>query len=184
MRRRFSYPSTQIGLALVLLTLVFLVSFYGIVAEQRLLRNSNADVELHLLQIQGMDQKRVKLQKVLDAYQANREQIRDFNQNFLKRKRERVLEISKFLEDQAKKHDIRLEGVRYGRRPVKDGLEIYSIDLPLLGRYRDIRQFIIAVEQSPLFLAVTRLTLADDTTQRGAVHMQLSLATYFEGEPL
>ncbi len=167
----------------VVLVLIWAGFWYLAVSEENsILGDSSARLDSEKFTLTKMDSRLEKTREIVENYRHNREEIVHFRETFLKRKEERIVRISEFLDEKAKEHRIRLERVQYdsAKTRVRD-LDIYQTDLPLVGKYRDIRAFIDEIEGSDMFLIITRLTLDDDSAGRGAVRMQLSLATFFEG---
>lgn len=140
-------------------------------------RIDDEQLALRRMQVQISD-----IDGIYDHYQANTEEVQYFQEHFLRQKALRVRRISAFLEEVAREHGVSLEEVRYSSGPSRGrDLEMYTMDLPLTGRYRDIRLFIGDIEASDMFLVISKLTLEDVSGREGAVRVQLSLATFFEG---
>jgi len=177
-RRSFAY-----GLA-VLLALALAAVWLLMIAEERNISENTAQrLELEALTADRIAGRLRETQSLLEAVRHNREQMDYFRQTFLQRKEARVVGISRFLEERARARRLRLDEVRYqsGRVRQGDDLETYHMDLPLTGRYRDLRDFIDDIESSDMFLMITRLEVRDHRAGDGAVQVDLSLATFFEG---
>ncbi|CAM2007740.1 type 4a pilus biogenesis protein PilO [Acanthopleuribacter pedis] len=155
---------------------------FGIQEEQHILENSESRLEMQRLELDRRELDSGLVNKQLERYRNNLSEMTRFRRDFLKQKDERVVAISDFLAGQAAEHGLALDQVRYKTRPLKeDQLELYEIDLPLRGRYRDIRAFVEKVETSDMFLIITRLAIQGESERANAVDVELSLATYFEG---
>ena len=152
--------------------------------EQAIIQDSTQRLDSEQLTVQRMTVDLDKTRDLANRYEGNLKEMEYFRSAFLKQKEERLVQISRFLDERARARGVRLESVHYQTAPSREQeLEVQSIDLPLVGRYRDIRAFIGDVEASDLFLIITELSLERESGNQGAVSMQLSLATYFEGAP-
>ena len=169
--------ATLLVLALILAGFWFLMVF----EERNILADSSVRLDSEALAVRKMEAQTGERRRIVEDYHHNLDEIRFFRDTFLIRKDERIVRISEFLAERAKARQVRLERVQYESVRNKDrDMDLYVTDLPLVGRYRDIRAFIDDIEQSDMFLIITRLNLEDDSAGRGAVRMQLSLSTYFE----
>ena len=176
------WPVAQRVTALLLAIALAALWFLAIRDEREILGDSAARLDGESLTIRKMEQQLGQTQALVETYRQNNKEIGFFRGTYLSRRDERIVGISDFLEQRARARGVRMEEVRYQTAQTKDrDLEIYSIDLPLVGRYRDIRALIGDIEQSSMFLVITELSLEDDSGSEGAVRMNLSLATYFEG---
>lgn len=163
-----------LGLALIWLMLIR--------EEQSIAINTSTRLDSERLALEKMERDLANVAAIRQRFQDNQAEMTYFRETFLSAKDERVVRISEFLENRAKAHELQLDQVGYSlERSRNRDLDIYRIDLPLIGRYRDIRTFIDEIERSDIFLTITELTLEEEGGMQGAVRMQLSLATYFEG---
>lgn len=156
----------------------------AILEERAIQRDTQARLDDEELTVRRMEMELGKTNRVANRYRQNLEEIQRFRRDFLGEKDERMVTISSFLHKTAREHGIQLDDVDYNRERSNDkGMEIHSITMPLLGRYRDIRQFVNSIENSGLFLVITEMSLEDESGQSGKVQVDLTLATYFEGAP-
>jgi Tfp pilus assembly protein PilO len=182
--RDFLYRTPiQLGLLVLLLVVAGAIWFFGIAEEEAIHRNSASRLDTEQLRISRMENQATQTRTIVDDYTHNLEEIERFREQFLKRKKERILNISAFLEERARARGVSLDNVNYGTEPSRDlEMDVYIAQLPLVGRYRDIRAFIDDIEGSEMFLIINEMSL-EDTDSTGAVRMQLTLSTYFEGAP-
>lgn len=168
----------------VLVTLVLVASgiwLFGIAEEKAIHRNSAARLDTERFRIERMEHQAARARNMVTDVEHNLQEVENFRERFLQRKKERILRISAFLEARARARGVRLDNVSYATELSRDlGMDVYTAQLPLVGRYRDIRAFIDDIEGSEMFLIIQELSL-EDTDATGAVRMQLSLSTYFEG---
>ena len=167
------------------LTLSLSVFWWLVINDERAIQqDSAARVEDQMLTIERFEQQAAITARILDDYRHNLDEIGRFRKSFLERKEARIVRISEFLAERANARGVALDRVSYnsGRSRERD-LDLYLTQLPLKGRYRDIRSFIEDIETSDMFLIIRELSLADEAGNEGAVSMQLTLATYFEAGP-
>ena len=181
MKGRFlHHQGLQISLAVVLALASGAVWYLGILDEKAIQRDSSQSIDDERLTLRRMEAQRNQGDAVLARYDQNIEEMTYFREHFLTRKQERLVAISKFLEDRARHHGLRLKQVDYAVRPSREkDMEVHEISLPLSGRYRDIRGFIASVEASDLFLVISELSLEGERSEGGVVDVQLLLSTYF-----
>ena len=162
--------------------LLALAGFWGLLVrdEQAIAGDSSERIDSERLTIRRMDLELDRAETLLERYHHNQAVISRFQTGFLENKEQRLVAISDFLDKRTQARGVDKDTVSYQTRPSRDrGLQAYEINMPLLGRYRDIRALIGDIEASDLFLIITELSLDDDTASRGAVRVQLSLVTYF-----
>ena len=156
--------------------------YWAIGEEKAIFQDSSKRLDDETLTIRKMEVQLGAVEEVHHRYQSNLREMDAFHGSFLKNKQERMVAISRFLEERTRHHQLDKDVIRYQSSPSKDkGMELFSIDVPLIGRYRNIRAFLDDIEHSELFLNITELTLEDSSENTGAVRVQLTLSTYFEG---
>jgi len=64
----------------------------------------------------------------------------------------------------------------------KGRLERLSIAMELTGNYADMRDFIYDLENSPEFVAIEGIALAEDAQKEDELTLSLSLSTYYRGD--
>ena len=185
MLRKYFYGILPQAITLVMLLLVTgLFWKFAVLEEGAIQADSSEKLDGEQLTFKRMDMELGKARGVVDRYKQNLDEIAYFRREFLTRRQERMVAISRFLEARAREHRIVMDTVDYDTSSTREkNLDIHIIRLPLAGRYRDIRGFIADVEQSDLFLIITELSLDDEAGNLGTVEVQLSLATYFQGGP-
>jgi len=183
MTSRYFYNVTaQLVTFAVLVVLGLAFWQFAVRDEGEIQSDSARRIDDEQLALRRMEAQVSDIDNIYDHYHANHEEVRFFQEHYLRQKAQRVRRISAFLEEVARKRGVSLEEVRYGSGPSRGrDLEMYTMDLPLTGRYRDIRLLIGDIEASDMFLVIAKLTLEDVSGREGAVRVQLSLATFFEG---
>lgn len=181
MGRNFLYSRLAQGItAGLLLATLAAFWFFAVGAEQHLLRAGSDRMEEEELTIRRMDVQLGKILRADNTYRNNMDEIEQFRAQFLQQKDERLVRISHFLEETARNHQVQMEQVAYAAAPSREkDLEIQKVNLPLKGKYRDIRALVADIESSDLFLIISQMTLEGE--QGDVVEVQLSLTTYFEG---
>jgi len=184
MLQQFLHRKTFQWLTAVLLFGLLSGLWWFAVADERHIRDdSSKRLDDEALTIRRMELEMSQTAGALNRYRQNQEEVAYFEKTFLQNKKARLLAISKFLDERTRARGINKDRIGYHLIPAREhGLEIYAIDMPLAGRYREIRGLIGDIESSDLFLIITELTLENDDAGSGTVEVQLSLATYFEGE--
>lgn len=181
--QRYLFSSLAQWITFGLLVLTCLIFWQFMLRDETSIQANTArridDQQLALRQVQTQVG---TIDQLFNQYQHNREEIAFFQDQYLRQKAARIRGISKFLEETARKRRVRLEEIRYTTAPSRGGsLDIYTMDLPLTGRYRDIRQLIADIEASNMFLVISKLGLKSESGLDGAVGVDISLATFFEG---
>ena len=78
----------------------------------------------------------------------------------------------------AKENDVDLESVKYSVSEAEiAGLQLVEVDAAVSGEYKQVAEFINAVERNKVFFLVDELTLADEKTS-GRVKLDLKLESY------
>ncbi len=176
----WSWP-IQLTITILLFVTLALIWFLAVGSEQNLKSDSAGHLDLARLEMRQARRDAARLKQALDRYDNNRDQIRYLKDQFLTRKDERVVEISKALNDLAKTYQIGIDEVRYtSANSQNKDLELYRVEFPMQGRYRDLRNFVHDIEGSDLQLMVKQIEVEESTEYQGAVRARLSLATYFE----
>lgn len=174
-------PKKLIALAAILLVAILSLWILAINDERAIAADSSERLDSEQLTTRRMEAQRDRVAVVMQNYKANLSEINRFRDHFQKGKDERMVRISAFLDERTQARSLRRDRIDYNvGRARESGLESYQIQMPLSGRYRDIRALIGDIEASDLFLVITELTLEDDGAARGAVSVQLSLETYFQ----
>jgi len=180
----FQRQSTQLIISAALILIIAGFWLLAVEEEKSIQRDSAARLDSEELIIRRMESESGKTAQIVSGYRDNLKEMNSFRETFLINKDARIVRISEFLEERARARKVRLELVQYNSSKSKQSdLDLYVAQLPLTGRYRDIRSFIDDIETSGMFLIITELSLEDDSAGEGVVEMQLSLATYFEGQP-
>jgi Tfp pilus assembly protein PilO len=154
---------------------------FAIQEESSIRVDSEARLDDEQLALDRMEMEIGTTSAIFQRYRSNLDEISYFRTNFLQNRESRIVRISAFLAETAEETGVQLNTVRYASGRTKDrDLEIYSMALPIKGRYRDIRAFIDAVERSDMYLTVGEMSFTEQD-RSGALVMELVLSTYFEG---
>jgi Tfp pilus assembly protein PilO len=96
-------------------------------------------------------------------------------------KKERMVKVQLELADLAQQFNIDLESVDTNTDYLAgEGLERFTMVVPLQGGYANLRRFVQAVESSDKFLVIERVAM-DRAKDGGALlQMNITLATYFD----
>lgn len=173
----------QAVLAAVMASVLVLLWVFAIAEERTLLHDQAGEIEDAQRQRDRVAARKAELEQLLENHRENMRQIQYLRDHFLRQKDERVVAISEAIADLAQSHQIQLDQVKYDVSKSRNrDLDIYRATFPLMGRYRDIRAFIHAIENSDLFVMITRLEVEELQTFHNAIQASLTLATYFEGD--
>ena len=107
--------------------------------------------------------------------------IKEFYQEILSTKDERMIDIQLEVVDIAMQFSINPDTMKYGNEELlKEGVEKFTISVPLVGTYANLRNFLHKIENSENFLIVDRVFLT--TAKEGGVILQLNiqLSTFFD----
>lgn len=180
--RYLYHPIAQwITLALLLITGLLFWQF-ALRDEKSIQADSARRIDDEQLALRRVEMQVAEMDTVVARYRNNSEEIAYFQEHYLRQKAARIRRISAFLETIARKRGVQLEEIRYEATPARgESLETYSMELPLTGRYRDIRLLIGDIEASDMYLVISKLSLEDVSGRQGAVRVQLVLSTFFEG---
>jgi Tfp pilus assembly protein PilO len=87
------------------------------------------------------------------------------------------------LQELARKANLNAGRARTEASRTKDSaLGKMTVEQPLVGPYRNLRQFIYELETSPDFLILENVSLAQGTQGPGALQMQVVVSTYYRAE--
>jgi len=179
----FLYGRTAQLVTMACLLLSLLVFWHQSIGPERAIAlDSSERLDSERLTIRKMELELAKADGILARYNHNQDEIKRFRSGFLENRDERLVRISSFLDKRTQARGIDRDMVSYNVSSSREeDLEIHHIDLPLMGRYRDIRALVGDIEASDLFLIITELNLDEASHASGAVRVELSLATYFQG---
>jgi Tfp pilus assembly protein PilO len=107
--------------------------------------------------------------------------IKEFYEDILSTKEERMIDIQLEVVDIAMQFSINPETMKYSNEELlKEAVEKFTISVPLTGTYANLRNFLHKIENSDNFLIVDRVFLS--TAKEGGVILQLNiqLSTFFD----
>ena len=180
---RYLYHPLAQWITLALLVLTGLIFWqFALRDEKSIQADSARRIDDEQLALRRVEAQVAEMDTVMAQYRNNSEEVAYFQEHYLRQKASRIRRISAFLETIARKRGVQLEDIRYESTPARgQALEVYTMDLPLTGRYRDIRHLIGDIEASDMYLVISKLSLEDVSGRQGAVRVQLTLSTFFEG---
>ncbi len=115
------------------------------------------------------------------ALQKAEEDLARLRTEVLRTRDERMIEVDEELAHLAQSFSINLEQVQYQNDVLEEeGLERFAMTFPLQGGYSNLRTFIHAVEESPRFLVIERVALAEGAEGGVLLSMNITLVTYFD----
>lgn len=172
---------TIIVIAMVLLVLnLFFFLFLTKPAISRY-RSLNAENSPALRALEHKEKETKIIEKRFARITETEENIKEFYENVLSSKNERMIDIQLEVVDIATQFNINPETVKYSNEELnKEGVEKFSISVPLTGTYANLRHFLHRIEDSENFLIVDRVFLS--TAKEGGVILQLNiqLSTFFD----
>lgn len=133
-------------------------------------------------------EKTVKEQDVvLDRVRETNAHLDDFLLDRLSSKVEKMTSIQREVRKIAKKFGIDPESITYTHELVEDeNLILFGMDVPLVGSYSSLRQFLHQIEISDHFLIIDRISLSGSKEGGTQLSLRIRLSTYFstmENEP-
>jgi hypothetical protein len=111
--------------------------------------------------------------------QAERD-LQSLNEEILSTRNDRLVDVQAELAYLCERFQIPLESVASDSEMLLDeGLDRFSMNVPLEGNYQNLRKFLQAVEESERFLVVERVSLARGKEGGRGLNLNITLATYF-----
>lgn len=171
--------------ALVIGTILFAANaaFYAMMVRPRI--TSYHDLEGAKTEFMRELTTAERTQKVLaDFYEklnATETNTESFYKRILGTKQENLIQIQREITDIGAEFRINPESVSYSNTDRdEDGLELFTIQIPVEGDYGDLRSFIARIENSHSFLIVDSISLQG--TKEGGLQLQLNInvTTYFD----
>jgi Tfp pilus assembly protein PilO len=155
---------------------------YGILVRPRItafhdLEGSRAEFKKELSEAE-------RTQKTLAAFydklQTTQSNIDEFYNKVLGSKQENLISVQREIVDIGTEYRINPEIVSYSNKDnVENGLEEFSINVPVEGDYADLRNFIAKLESSKSFLIVEGISLTGTKEGGLTLQLQIQLTTYF-----
>jgi Tfp pilus assembly protein PilO len=126
--------------------------------------------------------RRVALVKDLDErYTRQQRKLDSFYHEVLGSKEGRMIRIQREVRALAASFGMDPEMVNYSPEFLTDvGLVRFQINVPLVGDYRNLRQFISKIEQSENFLMIEGVALGGAKDGGALLDLNIQLSTYFE----
>ena len=125
-----------------------------------------------------------RTQKTLAAFyeklQATQTNISDFYEKILGSKQDKLISVQREIVDIGAEYRINPEIVSVTNKDNEEnGLEEFSISVPVEGDYADLRNFIAKLESSKSFLIVEQISLTGTKEGGLTLQLQIQLTTYF-----
>ena len=130
--------------------------------------------------------RRVTLMKDLDQrFEGEKTKVEAFYNRVLGTKDERMIQIQREVRAIASSLGMDPETIAYQPEVLeKVGLVSFSINVPLAGDYRNLRQFINRIEKSQNFLVVDSVSLGGAKDGGALLDLNIHLSTYFNSPEL
>ena len=126
-----------------------------------------------------------RLEGYNQALRQGAEDIRRLRGDILSTRSRRLIEVQLELFAIARRMNVAIEKIQNENVALEDeGLERFAMIVPIEGGYRNLRQFIQAVEESEKFLVVERVTLGAPDDGGALLQLNITVATYFDNPEL
>jgi Tfp pilus assembly protein PilO len=120
----------------------------------------------------------------LEAVQRAQQDLQSLDREVLATRNDRLVDVQEELARLCDSFGIPLDSVSSDSDLLLDeGLDRFSMSVPLEGNYANLRKFLQAVEESDKFLVVERVSLAKGKEGGSSLSLSISLATYFTAPP-
>ena len=117
----------------------------------------------------------------LEAVQRAKADLSELNQQRLSTRKERMVDVERELARLCEEFGIDLLEVSIEfDSTLEEGLERMTMDVPLEGGYRELREFLQAVEQSDEFLVVEAVALTQADLGGNVLSLSIMVTTYFQ----
>lgn len=125
--------------------------------------------------------RRVNLMKDLDdRFESEKSKVEKFYNDVLGTKDTRMIQIQREVRTIASSLTMDPETIAYQPEILdKVGLVSFAINVPLVGDYRNLRQFINRIEKSENFLIIDSVTLGGAKDGGALLDLSIHLSTYF-----
>jgi len=117
----------------------------------------------------------------LQAVVRAKEDLSNLNQDRLSTRKQRMVDVERELARLCEQFGIDLLEVSIEiDAMLEEGLERMTMDIPLEGGYRELREFLQAVEQSDEFLVVEAVALTQTDQDGSKLSLSILVTTYFQ----
>lgn len=186
-KKRFDIRQSTAPILIVMgLFLVANVAFYSLLVRPKV-REFQAVSQAGSPRIKALQAKRARVEKLesfVRGLQQARDDLRKLRTEVLSTREQRLVDVQEEVERLCREFNISLELVSYDypKLPAEQ-LEGVRMVVPLQGGYTALRQFLHAVEESPKFLLVERVVLAQGEEGGVLLQLNITLTTYFDAPP-
>lgn len=182
--QRFDVRESRLRVGLILGALAVLnLGFYLVLNLPRIQRESRDDARVSYADQALSDlSRRVNLMKGLEErFESEKAKVDRFYDEFLGSKETRMIKIQREIRSIATSFGMDPETITYQPELVEGaGVVRFQIDVPLVGDYRNLRQFISRIEKSEYFLIIDGVGLGDSQGGGALLDLSISLVTYFQ----
>lgn len=177
---RESGPKIAIGLGIALAAnVIFAIAVVR--PKQEEIRRIEEEGAPEIQRVREREKTVERLEGYHQALRQGLEDIRRLREDVLSTRSRRLIEVQLELFGIAKRMSVSIDKIQNENTPLPDeGLERFAMIVPLEGGYRNLRQFIQAVEASEKFLVVERVTLGSANDGGALLQMNITVATYFD----
>jgi Tfp pilus assembly protein PilO len=176
---------TESGTIILILMVLFVLNllFFLFLTRPAYSRYWNLSAD-NVPALQALEQKEKEteiMEKRFSRINETENNINEFYQGILATKDERMIDIQLEVVDIAAEFSIDPDTMKYGNEELlKEEVEKFTISVPLVGTYANLRNFLQKIENSDNFLIVDRVFLT--TAKEGGVILQLNiqLSTFFD----
>lgn len=186
--QRFDIRESRWRVGLILGAIAILnLAFYLVLNLPRMHQESREDARVSSAD-QALSQlsRRVNLMKGLEErFESEKAKVDRFYDEFLGNKETRMIQIQREIRSIATSFNMDPESINYQPELVENaGVVRFQIDVPLVGDYRNLRQFINRIEKSEYFLIIDGVSLGDSQGGGALLDLSISLVTYFQAPEL
>ena len=123
-------------------------------------------------------------EEFLGAVQQAQQDLKSLSDEILSTRNKRLVDVQEELSRLCNRFGIPLDSVSSDSDLLLDeGLDRFSMNVPLEGNYQNLRKFLQAVEESDKFLVVERVSLAKGKEGGRGLSLNIGLVTYFTAPP-
>jgi Tfp pilus assembly protein PilO len=146
-------------------------------------RDVNAATADLAARVERARERLAKTAEIAEEAARRRESLEKFYAQELATKRERLVALQREIHRIATTFQVQTSQIQFNHEGVANtDLVRLTVDMPLLGGYNNLRQFIHEVESSKLFFVVESVQLQKGDQGGVMLSLNVRLATYFVGE--
>jgi|YelNatPaOPRAMG01_1025707.scaffolds.fasta_scaffold06766_14 Tfp pilus assembly protein PilO len=155
-------------------------------------RDTRRQVESNRRELKTLEDKERTLTLLVHRVDNDRKVMDELARQVFRTRPQRFVELQTGLKSLIDAHQLQLDNYSYGYEfiPSPDKKEGWShryirvrMTLPLTGPYQEIKAFIRALQESPLFFTVDALSLSSSPQSAGTIRVNVAVSTYFVATP-